>query len=143
MFDKTFLGTKWENGVMMLMEAFDSTIFEFSKVYQNACDTLCKQYGKYGRYSKEFMHRVGPRLRSVFHAPFFNQYLLERFPNNTAPLKKLFIGPDSVTARYDAIRNMCYEDGIGIDFFELVTYNPVGKDVIPQFFKISDEVKSD
>lgn len=142
-FDKTFLGTKWENGVMMLMEAFDSTIFEFSKVYQNACDTLCKQYGKYGRYSKEFMHRVGPRLRSVFHAPFFNQYLLERFPNNTAPLKKLFIGPDSVTARYDAVRNMCYEDGIGIDFFELVTYNPVGKDVIPQFFKISDDVKSD
>lgn len=32
-FDKTFLGTKWNQGVMMLMQAFDSTIFEFSTAY--------------------------------------------------------------------------------------------------------------
>ena len=142
-FDKTFLGTKWNQGVMMLMQAFDSTIFEFSTAYQNAANELSRQYGKYGRYSKEFMHRVGPRLRSVFHAPFFNQYLKERFPNNAKPLTKLFIGSTSVAARYEHIRNLAYQSGIGIDFFDLVKYNPVSKETLPQFFRISDDIKSD
>lgn len=142
-FDKTFLGTKWNQGVMMLMQAFDSTIFEFSTAYQNAANELSRQYGKYGRYSKEFMHRVGPRLRSVFHAPFFNQYLKERFPNNAKPLTKLFVGSTSVAARYEHIRNLAYQLGIGIDFFDLVKYNPVSKETLPQFFRISDDIKSD
>lgn len=142
-FDKTFLGTKWNQGVMMLMQAFDSTIFEFSTAYQNAANELSRQYGKYGRYSKEFMHRVGPRLRSVFHAPFFNQYLKERFPNNAKPLTKLFVGSTSVAARYEHIRNLAYQSGIGIDFFDLVKYNPVSKETLPQFFRISDDIKSD
>lgn len=142
-FDKTFLGTKWNQGVMMLMQAFDSTIFEFSTAYQNAANELSRQYGKYGRYSKEFMHRVGPRLRSVFHAPFFNQYLKERFPNNAKPLTKLFVGSTSVAARYEHIRNLAYQSGIGIDFFDLVKYNPMAKETLPQFFRISDDIKSD
>lgn len=142
-FDKTFLGTKWNQGVMMLMQAFDSTIFEFSTAYQNAANELSRQYGKYGRYSKEFMHRVGPRLRSVFHAPFFNQYLKERFPNNAKPLTKLFVGSTSVAARYEHIRNLAYQSGIGIDFFDLVKYNPMSKETLPQFFRISDDIKSD
>ena len=142
-FDKTFLGTKWNQGVMMLMQAFDSTIFEFSTAYQNTANELSRQYGKYGRYSKEFMHRVGPRLRSVFHAPFFNQYLKERFPNNAKPLTKLFVGSTSVAARYEHIRNLAYQSGIGIDFFDLVKYNPMSKETLPQFFRISDDIKSD
>lgn len=142
-FDKTFLGTKWNQGVMMLMQAFDSTIFEFSTAYQNAANELSRQYGKYGRYSKEFMHRVGPRLRSVFHAPFFNQYLKERFPTNAKPLTKLFVGSTSVAARYEHIRNLAYQSGIGIDFFDLVKYNPMARETLPQFFRISDDIKSD
>lgn len=142
-FNKTFLGVKWENGVKMLMSAFDQVIFEFSETYQNACNELCKQYGKYGRYSKDFLRIVGPRLRSVFHMPFFNQYLKERFPDSKTPLKALTQGPNSVAARYNAIKQQCFNRGIGFDFFDLVTYSPLVADNFPQFFTINDMVKTD
>ena len=142
LFDDTFLGTKYDSGVLGMFDTFGTTIFEFSSVYKAVADELSKQYGKYGAYSKKFLKRVGPKIKAAYMLPFFNQYLVENI-GGEAPLARLVIGADSVPGRFSKIKNKCLSMGIGSNFFNVVNYNPMLQDKIPQFFVMDNSVRED
>lgn len=142
LFDDTFLGTKYDSGVLGMFDTFGSTIFEFSPVYKAVADELSKQYGKYGAYSKKFLKRVGPKIKAAYMLPFFNQYLVENI-GGEAPLARLVMGSESVPGRFHKIKNKCLSMGIGSNFFNVVNYNPMLQDKIPQFFVMDNSVRED
>lgn len=140
LYDDTFLGEKFANGVVGMFDTFGSTIFEFSSTYKNVADALSKMNSKYGRYSKKFLKRVGPRIKAAYLLPFFNQYVSERF-GGEAPLSKLFIGETSVPSRFADIKRRCLSQGIGLNFFNVVKYSPSISG--PQFFLYDNIIKED
>lgn len=142
LFDDTFLGTKYDSGVLGMFDTFGSTIFEFSPVYKAVADELSKQYGKYGAYSKKFLKRVGPKIKAAYMLPFFNQYLVENI-GGEAPLARLVMGSESVPGRFHKIKNKCLSMGIGSNFFNVINYNPMLQDKIPQFFVMDNSVRED
>lgn len=142
LFDDTFLGTKYDSGVLGMFDTFGNTIFEFSPVYKAVADELSKQYGKYGAYSKKFLKRVGPKIKAAYMLPFFNQYLVENI-GGEAPLARLVMGSESVPGRFHKIKNKCLSMGIGSNFFNVVNYNPMLQDKIPQFFVMDNSVRED
>lgn len=143
LFNDTFLGKKYLEGVLGMFNAFNQTIFEFSEIYKNTADELSKQYGKYGKFSKNFLRVVGPRIKAAMLLPFFNEYLFNRFPKTTVPLLSLTTGPNSVGARFNKIKTAALLEGIGDDFFLNVKYNPLFESKNPQFFNINDDVRND
>lgn len=142
LFDNTFLGLKYEYAVREMFETFQSTIFEFSEAYKNIADQLSKLYGVYGR-SKDFLKRVGPRIKAVVMMPFFRHYLQDRYPQSNYPLWKLVTGPDSLFSKYTDIKNKCLLSGEGVEFFNNVKYNSVFDGNSPQFFIIDPKLKDD
>lgn len=141
LFDNTFLGEKYTQGVQGLFEAFNGVLFEFSHFYKDIADQLSNEYGVYG-YSKEFLKRVGPRIKAVAMLPFFNQYLINRF-GDKYPLQHLVMGADSIFARYQKIKDKCLLTGEGIELFNNVRYNGVFNIKQPQFFMVDNKVKND
>ena len=142
LFTKTFLGTKFEKGLVELFKTFSDTLLEFSPIYKNAADELSRQYGKYGRYSKQFLRRVGPKIKTVLLLPFFNEYLVNRF-DGKKPLQQLTVGANSVPGRFNAIKRKCYELNEGLALFEVLEYNPVPNINIPHFFTVDRTINED
>lgn len=140
LYDETFLGEKFTKGVLGMFDTFGSTIFEFSSTYKRAADALSKMNSKYGRYSKKFLKRVGPRIKAAYLLPFFNQYISERF-GGEAPLASLFIGDNSVPSRFADVKRRCLSQGIGLNFFNVVRYSPSVAG--PQFFLYDNIIKED
>lgn len=145
LFDNTFLGRKYEKGLEQLFDVFSDIIFEFSPVYKNTLDVIAKQYNKYGRYSKKFLHVVGPKVKTVLLLPFFNEYLAQRY-GGKYPLRKLVYGKsveDSVPGRYEKIKKLCMQEGIGTSLFEVLGDNFISSSNQPNFFNIDRIINED
>lgn len=142
LFDDTFLGQKYEDGVKGLFDALNDTIFEFTDKYRSIIDQLCLQTGRYGMYNEDFVKTVGPKVKAAFMNQFFNEYLFNRFAS-AKPLATLTFGEQSVPARYKAISQKCRDNNIGVDFFNNVTCNYTDKLNIPQFMTVTAAVKED
>ena len=141
-FNNTFLGEKYQKAIVELFDTFSNTILEFSPVYKNAMDTLARQYGKYGRFSKNFLKRVGPKIKTVMFLPFFNQYLIENF-KSVKPLFALTAGKDSVPARFNRIKAKALSRNEGIALFDVLRYNSQEVSLTPQFMFVDNSVKDD
>lgn len=141
MYDNTFLGAKYTKGVMCIFDTFSKLLPEFSKVYIDAANELSKEWGLYGRQSKEFLRVVGPKIKTVLYLPFFNQYIIERFGGKA--LAKLTYGENSVPGRYEAIKRKALRRGEGIDLFNAVKYNKLGDVKVPQFMLVTQQFKED
>lgn len=141
MYDNTFLGAKYTKGVMGIFDTFSKLLPEFSKVYIDAANELSKEWGLYGRQSKEFLRVVGPKIKTVLYLPFFNQYIIERFGGKA--LAKLTYGENSVPGRYEAIKRKALRRGEGIDLFNAVKYNKLGDVKVPQFMLVTQQFKED
>lgn len=141
MYDNTFLGAKYTKGVMGIFDTFSKLLPEFSKVYVDAANELSKEWGLYGRQSKEFLRVVGPKIKTVLYLPFFNQYIIERFGGKA--LAKLTYGENSVPGRYEAIKRKALRRGEGIDLFNAVKYNKLGDVRVPQFMLVTQQFKED
>lgn len=142
LFDDTFLGQKYEDGVKGIFDALNSTIFEFTDKYRSIIDQLCLQTGRYGMYNEDFVKIIGPKVKAAFMNQFFNEYLFNRFAS-TKPLAALTFGEQSVPARYKAISQKCRDNNIGVEFFNNVTCNYTDKLNIPQFMTVTSAVKED
>lgn len=141
-FNNTFLGEKYQKAIVELFDTFSNTILEFSPVYKNAMDTLAKQYGKYGRFSKNFLKRVGPKIKTVMFLPFFNQYLIENF-KSMKPLFALTAGKDSVPARFNRIKAKALSRNEGVALFDVLRYNSQEVSLTPQFMFVDNSIKDD
>lgn len=143
LFENTFLGEKYNKGVLGMFGTFSNTIFEFSPLYKQFADRLSRQYGKYGRYSKQFLHRVGPKIKTVMFLPFFNDYIRERFPNTSKPLYELTVGANSVPGRYRKIMAKCIVNNEGTSLFTILSYNQIPGQRSPQFFSVNRIINED
>lgn len=141
-FNNTFLGEKYQKAIVELFDTFSNTILEFSPVYKNAIDTLAKQYGKYGRFSKNFLKRVGPKIKTVMFLPFFNQYLIENF-KSMKPLFALTAGKDSVPVRFNRIKAKALSRNEGVALFDVLRYNSQEVSLTPQFMFVDNSIKDD
>lgn len=141
LFTNTFLNEKYIQGVEGMFNVFGDTIFEFSKVTKEIADTLAIKENKYGKFSKDFLKRAVPRIKSVMLLPFFNQYLHERFPDSERPLAEMVLGENGVLARFNKIKMKALMSNMGTTLFtnNLLTmnFNPNNKG-IPQFVLISN-----
>jgi hypothetical protein len=97
------------------------------------------QFGVYGN-SQEFIRVVAPKVRTALMAPFFNQYITERFGAGK-PLAKLVTGKESVPDRYKDIRFKAVMRGEGIDFFDAVRYDGLKSGNIPQFMRVTQDFR--
>ena len=119
MFTKTFLGQKYDNGVAQMFKVFRDTIFEFTPANANTLNYLSKQHGVYGRYSYDFLKRVGTKLKTALLLPFFNAYLQnhEVYGESELPLRELVMGENGVLKRFESIKRAAQLKGIGQEFF--------------------------
>lgn len=140
LFDNTFLGAKYTNGVEGMFEAFSDIIFEFAPAHKRNLDYLSKKMGVYGRYSKDFTKKVGVRLKTVFLQSFFNGWLNRRFPDSKRPLQDLLFGPQSVAGRYNKIREKAsiYEEGSAL--FDMIA-TVIKQPDTPSFFQIKTQIR--
>lgn len=143
LFDDTFLGQKYEDGVEGLFDALKDTIFEFSNKYKELLDELCLQGGVYGKYNDKYTKVVGPKIKTVFMSQFFNEWLFNRFNDVPKPLAALTFGERSVPARYKEIANRCYDMNVGKDFFDNVKFSYNDSVKLPQFATVKSAVKED
>lgn len=141
LFNKTFLGSMYEYGVSKMFQMFKHVLFEFSPANKKAIDTLCKQYGVYGKYNTEFIRRVGPRIKTVLLSNFFNNWLFERFDSDK-PLKDLMIGPNSVFGRYQRIQKKALDNNEGLVLFDMIKTTPTVENV-PIFANIDNAIRTD
>lgn len=140
LFDNTFLGDKYDKGIQELFETFNTTILEFSQLYIDYAYSLCRKYGRFGRFSKEFLRRVGPKIKTVLFAPFFAQYLVNRF-DAQYPLHKLVAGSQSVPSRLMKIREKCIRNNEGVALFNILQYNPSASVNLPQFMLVDPAIR--
>ena len=144
MFTKTFLGEKYDNGVAQMFKVFKDTIFEFTPANANTLTYLSKQHGVYGRYSNNFLKRVGTKLKTALLMPFFNAYLQnhEIYGTSELPLRELVMGEHGVLKRFEAIKRAALLKGIGQEFFNQMQVKK-SIDGTPQFVNISTTLKED
>ena len=148
LFEQTFLKEKL-NGVSNALNLFENIFLENSKLFRDAADRLSTIFNKRGSYGKKFMTRIYPKMKQVIFKGFFDQYVHNRFysdTNNNLPLYDLFVSEsNSVVSRYNKIKQLCMQEGIGYDFFYLVTHAPLNKRYakIPKFFNVNKQVYSD
>lgn len=148
LFEQTFLKEKL-NGVSNALNLFEDVFLENSKLFREAADRLSTIFNKRGSYGKKFMTRIYPKMKQVIFKGFFDQYVHNRFysdTNNNLPLYDLFVSEKySVVSRYDRIKQLCMQEGIGYDFFYLVTHAPLTKRhaKMPKFFNVNKQVYSD
>lgn len=148
LFEQTFLKEKL-NGVSSALNLFENVFLENSKLFRDAADRLSTIFNKRGSYGKKFMTRIYPKMKQVMFKGFFDRYVYNRFysdDNNGLPLYELFVSEkNSVVSRYDKIKQLCQQEGIGYDFFYLVTHAPINKKFtkLPKFFTVNKQVQSD
>ena len=148
LFEQTFLKEKL-NGVSSALNLFENVFLENSKLFRDAADRLSTIFNKRGSYGKKFMTRIYPKMKQVMFKGFFDRYIYNRFysdDNNGLPLYELFVSEkNSVVSRYDKIKQLCQQEGIGYDFFYLVTHAPINKKFtkLPKFFTVNKQVQSD
>lgn len=149
LFDQTFLKEKL-NSVQTAMDAFSDIFLENSKTFKQVADKLCTVFNKKGQFSKQFLRRAVPKIKQAVFKGFFDQYIINRFPNadgtiNISCLHTLFADRQkSVIARYDDIKNLCIQEGIGTDFFSMITHSPIRKkSSSPMFFIVNNTVTND
>lgn len=148
LFEQTFLKEKLE-GVSNALNLFEDIFLENSRLFREAADILSTIFNKRGSYGKKFMTRIYPKMKQVLFKGFFDRYVYNRFysdENDGLPLYELFISEkNSVVNRYDKIKRLCEQEGIGYDFFYLVTHAPINKKFkkLPKFFNVSKQVHSD
>lgn len=148
LFEQTFLKEKLE-GVSNALNLFEDIFLENSRLFREAADILSTIFNKRGSYGKKFMTRIYPKMKQVLFKGFFDRYVYNRFysdENDGLPLYELFISEkNSVVSRYDKIKRLCEQEGIGYDFFYLVTHAPINKKFkkLPKFFNVSKQVHSD
>lgn len=144
MFTKTFLGQKYDSGVAQMFKVFRDTIFEFTPANANTLNYLSKQHGVYGRYSYDFLKRVGTKLKTALLLPFFNAYLQnhEVYGESELPLQELVMGENGVLKRFESIKRAAQLKGIGQEFFNQMQVKKSTSGV-PQFVNISATLKED
>lgn len=144
LFDDTFLGQKYELGVKGLFNAFGGAVLEFTPGYKNTIDMMCKQYGVYGSFSKNFVRRVGPKLKTAIFQHFFNDWLSKRFTDTDKPLFKLTVGEGSVVGRFAEIKRKALREGEGQGLFDVLQPNEIQlRAGVPAFFNVSPALKED
>lgn len=144
LFDDTFLGQKYELGVKGLFNAFGGAVLEFTPGYKNTVDMMCKQYGVYGSFSKNFVRRVGPKLKTAIFQHFFNEWLSKRFPETDKPLLKLTVGENSVVGRFAEVKRKALREGEGQGLFDVLQPNEIQlRAGVPAFFNVSPTLKED
>ena len=142
LFEQTFLKEKL-SGVSSALNLFENVFLENSKLFREAADRLSTIFNKRGSYGKKFMTRIYPKMKQVMFKGFFDRYVYNRFyndENNGLPLYELFVSEkNSVVSRYDKIKQLCQQEGIGYDFFYLVTHAPINKKIskLPKFFVVN------
>lgn len=149
LFEQSFLKEKL-NSVRTAMDMFGDIFLENSQTFKQASDKLCTIFNKKGQFSKQFLRRAVPKLKQVVLKGFFDQYVINEFANpdgtiNTKPLYTLFCDKQrSVIARYDRIEQLCMQEGIGVDFFDMVKHAPIRKKSnAPMFFIVNNMVTND
>lgn len=149
LFEQSFLKEKL-NSVRTAMDMFGNIFLENSQTFKQASDKLCTTFNKKGQFSKQFLRRAVPKLKQVVLKGFFDQYVINEFANpdgtiNTKPLYTLFCDKQrSVIARYDRIEQLCMQEGIGVDFFDMIKHAPIRKKSnAPMFFIVNNMVTND
>ena len=149
LFEQSFLKEKL-NSVRTAMDMFGNIFLENSQTFKQASDKLCTTFNKKGQFSKQFLRRAVPKLKQVVLKGFFDQYVINEFANpdgtiNTKPLYTLFCDKQrSVIARYDRIEQLCMQEGIGVDFFDMIKRAPIRKKSnAPMFFIVNNMVTND
>lgn len=149
LFEQSFLKEKL-NSVRTAMDMFGNIFLENSQTFKQASDKLCTIFNKKGQFSKQFLRRAVPKLKQVVLKGFFDQYVINEFANpdgtiNTKPLYTLFCDKQrSVIARYDRIEQLCMQEGIGVDFFDMIKHAPIRKKSnAPMFFIVNNMVTND
>lgn len=147
LYDKTFLGQKYENSVEGMFDMFGGSIIEFSDIYYNTANEIMGRYNKTGYFGKKFLRSLGPAIKSMLLQPFFHTWLNQRFPatGDKAKLTKLFRGSNSVAARFEKIRDLAYDNNIAKILFndEIIKYDNNGSESdAPQFLLFSDKINN-
>lgn len=142
LFDKTFLGQKYDKGVAALFDIFGNVIIDFSSGYVKTIDNVSKSLGIYGAYGKEQMKRVGSRIKTALQANFFVALIRQQYPNSAKPLYEIVSGANTVVDRYNSVKERAAITGEGKALFDVL--RPVRKSTgSPKFFNIDSSVTDD
>lgn len=149
LFEQSFLKEKL-NAVRTAMEMFGNIFLENSNTFKEAAEKLCTIFNKRGQFSKQFLLRAIPKMKQSVFKGFFDNYVINEFTNadgsfNFSPLYTLFCDRQrSVIARYDEIETLCMQEGIGVDFFDMIKHAPIRKNSNqPLFFIVNNMVTND
>lgn len=142
LFDKTFLGQKYDKGVAALFDIFGNVIIDFSSGYVKTINNVSKSLGIYGAYGKEQMKRIGSRIKTALQANFFVALIREQYLNSSKPLYEIVSGANTVVDRYNSVKERAAITGEGKALFDVL--RPVRKSTgSPKFFNIDSSVTDD
>lgn len=142
LFDKTFLGEKYDFGVKALFNIFSKVLPEFSPGYVNTIDKISKRYGIYGAYGKMQVKRFSQRLRTALLSTFFNAYIAKQFSNSQLPLKEFLAGDNTVVDRFNEMKQLAEYTNTGKILFDMLkpARTTTGS---PKFFNVNSAVSDD
>ena len=142
LFDKTFLGEKYESGVKALFNIFSKVLLEFSPGYVNTIDKISKRYGIYGAYGKMQVKRFSQRLRTALLSTFFNAYIAKQFSNTQLPLREFLAGDNTVVDRFNEMKQLAEYTNTGKILFDMLkpARTTTGS---PKFFNVNSAVSDD
>lgn len=142
LFDKTFLGQKYEKGVSALFDMFGKVLLEFSPGYVNTINNVSRQLGIYGPYGKEQMKRLSQRIKTAIQANFFISIVRQMYPNSATPLHNLLAGPATVVDRYENAKERAAYTNEGRALFDVLKPALKGTGQ-PKFFNIDSSISDD
>lgn len=142
LFDETFLGSKYENGVAALFKIFSTTLLEFSPAYVNTINNVSKQLGIYGPYGKQQMKRFGQRLKTAIQSNFFVGLIRQKYPNTATPLYDIIAGANTVVDQYSSVKERASYTGEGQALFDVLKPALV-RTGSPKFFNVDSSVTDD
>lgn len=139
LFDKSFLGAKYDYGVKALFDMFQGAILEFSSGYAKTLDNIAMAYGIYGPYGKLQLKRINQRLRTALLSNFFTVYIANDTKNFTNPLYDILCGENTVVDRYAAMKEQASYSDEGKALFDVLrpTLKKTGS---PKFFNVDSSV---
>ena len=142
LFDKTFLGEKYDFGVKALFNIFSKVLLEFSPGYVNTIDKISKRYGIYGAYGKMQVKRFSQRLRTALLSTFFNAYIAKQFSNSQLLLKEFLAGDNTVVDRFNEMKQLAEYTNTGKILFDMLkpARTTTGS---PKFFNVNSAVSDD
>lgn len=139
LFDKTFLGAKYDYGVKALFDIFQGALLEFSQGYIKTLDEISMSYGIYGPYGKQQLKRINQRLKTALLSNFFIAHIVEDTKNYTNPLYDILCGENTVIDRYSAMKEIASYTNEGKALFDVLrpTLKKTGS---PKFFNVDSSV---